>query len=123
MKTIKLIMATMCLCMMMACATSGEKYDNNVKELDALITEMESQESISEDDWKKAEDALNELQTMTEEDLEDLTEEQAEEYGKLAGRMAKLAIKQGLDKVGNAFDQLNGFMKGLGSALGEDEEE
>jgi len=64
---------------------------------------------------------LNELQ-ISEKDLENLTEEQAEEYGKLAGRLTKLAMKQGVNSVNDAMDKVNGFLKGLGSALGGEEE-
>ena len=108
-------------CFLMACATAEDKYENNVKKLDALITELEQQESVSKDDWKKAEAMLNELQ-ISEKDLENLTEEQAEEYGKLAGRLTKLAMKQGVNSVNDAMDKVNGFLKGLGSALGGEEE-
>ncbi|MBR2161072.1 MAG: hypothetical protein IJ924_01530 [Bacteroidaceae bacterium] len=89
MKTVKLLVAASMACFLMACATAEDKYENNVKKLDALITELEQQESVSKDDWKKAEAMLNELQ-ISEKDLENLTEEQAEEYGKLAGRLTKL---------------------------------
>ena len=122
MKTIKLIMAALCLCFLMACATAEDKYENNVKKLDALITELEQQEKVDKDDWKKAEDMLKELE-ISEQDLENLTEEQAEEYGRLAGRMAKLAMKQGLNTIDDAMDKVNGFLKGLGSALGEEDDD
>lgn len=115
-------MAALCLCFLMACATAEDKYENNVKKLDALITELEQQEKVDKDDWKKAEDMLKELE-ISEQDLENLTEEQAEEYGRLAGRMAKLAMKQGLNTIDDAMDKVNGFLKGLGSALGDDKED
>lgn len=121
MKTVKLLVAACMVCFLMACATAEDKYENNVKKLDALITELEQQESVSKDDWKKAEAMLNELQ-ISEKDLENLTEEQAEEYGKLAGRLTKLAMKQGVNSVNDAMDKVNGFLKGLGSALGGEEE-
>ena len=121
MKTVKLLVAASMACFLMACATAEDKYENNVKKLDALITELEQQESVSKDDWKKAEAMLNELQ-ISEKDLENLTEEQAEEYGKLAGRLTKLAMKQGVNSVNDAMDKVNGFLKGLGSALGGEEE-
>ena len=115
-------MAALCLCFLMACATAEDKYENNVKKLDALITELEQQEKVDKDDWKKAEDMLKELE-ISEQDLENLTEEQAEEYGRLAGRMAKLAMKQGLNTIDDAMDKVNGFLKGLGSALGEEDDD
>ena len=121
MKTVKLLVAACMAFFLMACATAEDKYENNVKKLDALITELEQQESVSKDDWKKAEAMLNELQ-ISEKDLENLTEEQAEEYGKLAGRLTKLAMKQGVNSVNDAVDKVNGFLKGLGSALGGEEE-
>ncbi|MBR3626441.1 MAG: hypothetical protein IKN48_08945 [Bacteroidaceae bacterium] len=121
MKTVKLLVAASMACFLMACATAEDKFENNVKKLDALITELEQQESVSKDDWKKAEAMLNELQ-ISEKDLENLTEEQAEEYGKLAGRLTKLAMKQGVNSVNDAMDKVNGFLKGLGSALGGEEE-
>ena len=110
MKTVKLLVAACMACFLMACATAEDKYENNVKKLDALITELEQQESVSKDDWKKAEAMLNELQ-ISEKDLENLTEEQAEEYGKLAGRLTKLAMKQGVNSVNDAMDKVNGFRK------------
>jgi septal ring factor EnvC (AmiA/AmiB activator) len=110
MKTVKLLVAACMACFLMACATAEDKYENNVKKLDALITELEQQESVSKDDWKKAEAMLNELQ-ISEKDLENLTEEQAEEYGKLAGRLTKLAMKQGVNSVNDAMDKVNGFLK------------
>ena len=121
MKTVKLLVAASMACFLMACATAEDKFENNVKKLDALITELEQQENVSKDDWKKAEAMLNELQ-ISEKDLENLTEEQAEEYGKLAGRLTKLAMKQGVNSVNDAMDKVNGFLKGLGSALGGEEE-
>lgn len=121
MKTVKLLVAACMACFLMACATAEDKYENNMKKLDALITELEQQENVSKDDWKKAEAMLNELQ-ISEKDLENLTEEQAEEYGKLAGRLTKLAMKQGVNSVNDAMDKVNGFLKGLGSALGGEEE-
>lgn len=122
MNAMKFLLAGLCLCFLMACATAEDKYENNVKKLDALITEMEQQDKVDKDDWKKAEEMLNELE-ISEQDLENLTEEQAEEYGRLAGRMAKLAMKQGLNTIDDAMDKVNGFLKGLGSALGEEDDD
>ena len=122
MKTIKLFMAALCLCTLMACVTSEEKYENNVKKLDALITEMEKQDKISENDWAKAEALLDEMANHTEEDLKNHTEEQAEEYGRLAGRMAKLAMKQGVNTVNDAVDKVNSFIKGLSDAFGDEDD-
>ncbi len=116
-------MAALCLCTLMACATAEEKYENNVKKLDALITELEKQDKISENDWEKAEALLNELDNLSEEDLKNLTEEQAEEYGRLAGRMAKLAMKQGVNTVNDAVDKVNSFIKGLSDAFGDEDED
>ena len=123
MRIVRLLMAAICLCTLMACATSSEeKYESNVKKLDALITEMEKQDKISENDWEKAEALLDELDNLSEEDLKNLTEEQAEEYGRLAGRMAKLALKQGMNTVNDAVDKVNGFIKGLSDAFGDEDD-
>jgi len=121
MKIVKLLMAALCLCTMMACATTEEKYETDLKKLDALITEMEKQDKISENDWEKAEALFDELDKLSEEDLKNLTEEEAEEYGRLAGRMAKLALKQGMNTVNDAMDKVNGFIKGLSDVFGDDE--
>ena len=84
---------------------------------------MEKQDKISENDWEKAEALLNELDNLSEEDLKNLTEEQAEEYGRLAGRMAKLAMKQGVNTVNDAVDKVNSFIKGLSDAFGDEDDD
>lgn len=125
MKTFKLLlMAAILSAGMLVSCSQTDKYQSNIDKLEKLISELESKSDLSPADWKNAEKTFKELE-IDEDQLKNMTDEQAEEYGQLMGRYARVAIKQGIkqseDVIDKAGSLLNGILKGLGTNDEEDD--
>jgi len=126
MKNLKLLfMAAILTVGLFAACSAADKYQRNINKLETLITELENDEDITSEDWEKASETIQSLE-IDEEQLKNMTEEQAEEYGKLMGRYAKVALQQGIKQSGDAIEKagslLNGILEGLGADDTEEEE-
>jgi ribosomal protein S15P/S13E len=110
MKKIKFYIAFSLFFLMVACNASKQKIDQVDNQLDS----MESDESsISDEDWKKLDAKIAELDQHIKENRQDYTDEQLQEIGRLRGRYSRLALKKGIEDARQGLKDLTELAKGF----------
>ena len=121
MKLFRLFVCLGCLLAFSACKQRTYDVESDIRQLDKLVTNLEQKQNLTEEDIEQVEATIDGLHI--DDYIHDLTEEQAEEYGRIIGRFAKVAVKQGMKEVNNSMDLVNGLLKGLSDEFNLDDED
>jgi ribosomal protein S15P/S13E len=110
MKKIKLYIACSLIFLTVACNAPNHKIGQVDKQLDAMELDVSS---ISDEDWKKLDAKIAELEQHYKENRKDYTDEQLQEIGRLQGRYSRLALKRGIENARQGLKDLNELAKGF----------
>jgi hypothetical protein len=102
------------------CVTSCSLVTPVDKQLDQLVTEIESRKSSMTDvDWEQADQNIEAFRQKIDASRKDMTVEEISNANKALGRYAGLRLKSGLNDFKNSLEDLGDQLKGMADELAD----